>query len=103
MILPFLKTLSLAIVAVTSVPPSSSAGEKLMPDMPKASVDLSCGCSSQTEIDRGWEYQLQLFDDRLAAKVMNPPGLPGTILASPFRAPAFDHAAVQPAKGTGKV
>ncbi len=85
---PVLKTLSLAFVAFGAV--SASAAEQgqmlhLAPlaNVANAPVALSASCTAQAEIERGWEAQQRLLDERLAAKGAAAQ-IPGTIISPPL-------------------
>lgn len=79
---PVLKTLSFAFVAFGAV--SASAAEQgpmlHLATMPAA---LGASCTAQVEIERGWEAQQRLLDERLAAKGLATP-IPGTIISPPL-------------------
>lgn len=82
MIKPVLKTLSFAFAAVAAV--SASAAEQgpmlHLATMPAA---LGASCTAQVEIERGWEAQQRLLDERLAAKGAAVE-IPGTIISPPL-------------------
>lgn len=82
MIKPVLKTLSFAFAASVAV--SASAAEQgpmlHLATMPAA---LNASCAAQVEIERGWEAQQRLLDERLAAKG-TAVEIPGTIISPPL-------------------
>jgi hypothetical protein len=88
MIKTVLKTLSLSLVAL-GLAATSSAREQnralLLMSMPPA--ESMVGCSPQAEIDRGWEFQQELLEARLAAKGPEAVNVPGAIIEPPF--PSF--------------
>ena len=79
---PVLKTLSLAFVAFAAV--SASAAEQgPMLHLATLPAALNASCTAQVEIERGWEAQQRLLDERLAAKGMAIE-IPGTIISPPL-------------------
>lgn len=82
MIKPVLKSLSFAFVVLGAVSASSAAQS---PALHAAAMPIAIGpaCSAQNEIERGWEAQQQLLDERLAAKGISVE-VPGTIISPPL-------------------
>lgn len=85
---PVLKTLSFAVVAFGAVSASTAEqGPMLhlapMANIAKAPAALSASCTAQVEIERGWEAQQRLLDERLAAKGVAIE-IPGTIISPPL-------------------
>lgn len=82
MIKPVLKTLSFAFVVLGAV---STSGAAQSPMLHAAAMPRAIGpeCSAQVEIERGWEAQQRLLDERLAAKGISIE-LPGTIISPPL-------------------
>ncbi len=79
---PVLKTLSFAFVAFGAV--SASAAEQgQMLHLATMPVALGASCTAQVEIERGWEAQQRLLDERLAAKGVAIE-IPGTIISPPL-------------------
>ena len=82
MIKPVLKSLSFAFVVLGAVS-TSNAGQS--PALHAAAMPTAIGpaCSAQLEIERGWEAQQRLLDERLAAKGISVE-VPGTIISPPI-------------------
>jgi len=79
---PVLKTLSLAFVAFGAV--SASAAEQgPMLHLATMPVAVNASCTAQVEIERGWEAQQRLLDERLAARGAATQ-IPGTIISPPL-------------------
>ncbi len=79
MIKPVLKTVSLSflVFGVAAFAPAAERAE--------ASFDSArFGCSSAAEIERGWEAQQQLVEERLAARGALAVEIPGTIISPPL-------------------
>lgn len=89
MIKPVL-TLSLLLFPLTTSASLSSTGQSGLPESGSVPVQSTqFGCSSQAEIELGWEYQLRLIEARLAARADDGVlTVPGAILSSPF--PSFE-------------
>lgn len=85
MIKPIVKTLSLSFVMLAGAA-HASASEQI-PLLNLASIPaetLRVGCASNAEIERGWEAQQQLLQERLAAKAAETIQVPGTIISTPL-------------------
>jgi hypothetical protein len=99
---PVLKTLSFAFVAFGAA--SASAAEQgPMLHLATLPAALGASCTAQVEIERGWEAQQRLLDERLAAKGLAME-IPGTIISPPlpdFGATRAD-ARVQAARPAGR-
>ncbi len=79
---PVLKTLSFAFVALSAAS-ASAAGQGPMLHLAAMPASLNASCTAQVEIERGWEAQQRLLDERLAAKGLAVP-IPGTIMSPPL-------------------
>lgn len=96
---PILKTLSFAFVAFGAAA-SSGAGQSPALRVAAMPVTIGPSCAAQVEIERGWEAQQRLLDERLAAKGA-PVEMPGTIISPPlpdFAAGRADATAAKAAK-----
>ena len=82
MIKPVLKTLSCAFVVLGAV---STSNASQSPVLHAAAMPMTIGpaCAAQVEIERGWEAQQRLLDERLAAKGISVE-VPGTIISPPL-------------------
>ena len=84
MIKPFLKTLSLAFVTFAA---ATSFGLEQKPGPHRAAMSIESvrfACSTQADIERGWENQQALLEARLAAKASEALRVPGAIISPPF-------------------
>lgn len=79
---PVLKTLSFAFAAFGAVA-ASAAEQGPMLHLATMPVAMSASCTAQVEIERGWEAQQRLLDERLAAKGAAIE-IPGTIISPPL-------------------
>lgn len=85
MIKPIVKTLSLSFVMFASAAIASASEQIPLLNLASVPVDtLTVGCSSSAEIERGWEAQQQLLQERLAARAAETVQPPGTIISSPL-------------------
>lgn len=85
MIKPIVKTLSLSFVMLAGASIAPAAEQIPVLNLASVSVDaLRVGCSSSAEIERGWEAQQQLLQERLAAKAAEAIQIPGAIISSPL-------------------
>ena len=100
MIKPVLKTLSFAFIVLGGAAASSAAQS---PALHAAAMPMAIGpsCSAQVEIERGWEAQQSLLDERLAAKGLSVE-VPGTIISPPLPDFATGRADATAAKAAKK-
>lgn len=85
MIKPIVKTLSLSFVMLAGAAIASASEQIPLLNLSSVPVDaLLVGCSSSAEIERGWEAQQQLLQERLAAKAAEAVQVPGTIISTPL-------------------
>lgn len=85
MIKPIVKTVSVSAFALMIVTSASALGQNATPRLASMSVESSIAtCSSQADIERGWEYQQELLEARLAARGHPDVAVPGAIITSPF-------------------
>jgi hypothetical protein len=82
MIKPAVKTLSFAFLAFAAVSASAIEGGA-KPHAAAAIAALTATCAAEVEIERGWEAQQRLLDERLAAKGVGIE-IPGTIISPPL-------------------
>ena len=103
MIKPIVKTLSLSFVMLAGAA-IASANEQI-PLLNLASVPaetLRVVCSSTAEIERGWEAQQQLLQERIAAKAAETVQVPGTIISTPLTEFMPQALASAPSIGEGR-
>jgi|CXWL01.1.fsa_nt_gi hypothetical protein len=85
MIKPIVKTLSLSFVMLAGAAIASASEQSPLMNLAAVPVDaLRVGCSSTAEIERGWEAQQQLLQERVAAKAAETVHVPGTIISTPL-------------------
>jgi ABC-type sugar transport system substrate-binding protein len=84
MIKPILKTLSFSF-ATFALATIAAAGQGPVTDRAAASSDSArVGCATVTEIDLGWEEQIQQVEKREAEKEADGLLAPGAIITPPF-------------------
>ncbi|MEO8360102.1 MAG: hypothetical protein ABI672_08740 [Vicinamibacteria bacterium] len=85
MLKPIVKTLSFSAFALLVATSASALDQSAAPRFASMAIEASMAtCSSQADIERGWEYQQELLEARLAAKGQPEVTVPGTIITSPF-------------------
>ncbi len=82
MIKPVPTTLSFTFVACFSLA-ASAAEQGPMLNLGATPMAMAASCPAQLEIERGWEAQQRLIDERLAAKGQAVE-IPGTIISPPL-------------------
>ncbi len=83
-----LTTLSLSFFTLAAAAPSPAFQQGDPRHSASAAVESTVsGCSTQAEIDLGWEYQQKLIEARLAARSSEGLSVPGALIVPPF--PAF--------------
>lgn len=82
---PVLTTLSLSFLMLRASAVASATEQAPLLHLASSPIENGrFGCSSQAEIERGWEAQQQLLDERLAARAATGVLIPGTILSPPL-------------------
>ncbi len=85
MIKPVLKTLSLSFLMLGGVSVAAAREQSPLLHLSLTSADsVRYGCSSAVEIERGWEAQQQLLDERIASRTSAVVEIPGTIISPPL-------------------
>lgn len=83
-----LTTLSLSFFTLAAATASPATAQGVPMGFASAPMESPRpGCSTQAEIDLGWEYQHQVFESRLAARSAEGLKVPGAIIVPPF--PSF--------------
>ena len=99
-VLTTLSLLFFTLAAAVPSPASEPGASRHFASTPIESTRF--GCSTQTEIDFGWEQQQQLIEARLAARSSEGLSVPGAIISPPFPAFAPYRAEVPSASVAGK-
>ena len=82
---PVLKTLSLSFTVLATAAMASAAEQKPRTQLASMALDsVTVACATQADVDRGWDYQVELLEARLAAKNQVAAELPGTVVTPPF-------------------
>jgi hypothetical protein len=84
MIKPLLKTLSFSFVTLASAAILSASEQSPGSDRGPGPESARVGCSTQADIDQGWEEQMALLEKRLAEKEAEGLAVPGAIITPPF-------------------
>ena len=85
MIKSILKTLSFSFVTFAAAAILSASEQGTAADRATASADSArVGCSTQADINQGWEEQQALLEKRLAEKEAEGLAVPGAIIVPPF-------------------
>ena len=85
MIKPVLKTLSLSFTVLATASMASAAEQNPRAQLASMALDsVTVACATQADVDRGWDYQVELLEARLAAKSQVAAELPGTVVTPPF-------------------
>ena len=103
MIKPIVKTLSLSFVMLAGAAIASATEQIPLLNLAAVPAEtLRVGCSSTAEIERGWEAQQQLLQERLAAKAAETVQVPGAIISTPLTEFMPQVRASAPAVNEGK-
>ncbi len=85
MINKMLKTLSFSFVTLVSAAMVSASDQAPAVDRGAAASDSArVGCATPSEIDLGWEEQIQLVEKRQAERDAEGLAVPGAIIIPPF-------------------
>ena len=85
MIKPILKTLSFSFVTLVSAAILSASEQGPVADRAAAAADSArVGCATPSDIDQGWEEQIQLVEKRQAEREAEGLTVPGAIITPPF-------------------
>ena len=103
MIKPIVKTLSLSFVMLAGAAIAPATEQIPLLNLASVPADtLRVGCSTTAEIERGWEAQQQLLQERLAAKAAETVQVPGTIISTPLTEFMPQAVATAPSTTEGK-
>jgi len=85
MINPILRTLSFSFVTLVSAATVAASEHRPVVDRGAAAPDSArAGCATQSEVDLGWEEQIQRVEKRLAEREAEGLSVPGAIITPPF-------------------
>jgi len=87
MINKMLKTLSFSFVTLVSAALASASDQGPAADRGAVGPDSArVGCATQSEIDRGWDEQIQRVEKLQAERAAEGLAVPGAIITPPFEA-----------------